>query len=224
MSYVTPKKNTEYIFFVGLNSQADTKLLKANPTLAAGDFKVSIDGGTLNNFGTLPTVTPAAGKIVKITLSAGEMNGDNITLVCSDAAGSEWCDLLINIQTSVTQIDELVRSTTPANTLDVSATGEVGLDFANIKDATGAHTLTNITIPTVNALAAAGIDSIHDEVVEGALTFRQIIKLLLASNGGKSAGGGTGTITFRDNADSKNRISATVDSNGNRTAVTLDGA
>lgn len=43
---------------------------------------------------------------------------------------------------------KLVRSTTPANTLDVSATGEAGLDFDNIKDATGAHTLTNITIPT----------------------------------------------------------------------------
>ncbi|MBE9485451.1 MAG: hypothetical protein IMY74_11420 [Bacteroidetes bacterium] len=43
---------------------------------------------------------------------------------------------------------QLVRSTTPANKLDVSATGEAGLDFANIKNATGAHTLTNITIPT----------------------------------------------------------------------------
>ena len=44
---------------------------------------------------------------------------------------------------------KLVRSTTPANALDVSATGEAGLDFNNIKDATGAHTLTNITVPLV---------------------------------------------------------------------------
>lgn len=50
---------------------------------------------------------------------------------------------------------KLVRSTTPANALDVSATGESGLDFANIKDATGAHTLTNITIPTVTTTATA---------------------------------------------------------------------
>lgn len=42
---------------------------------------------------------------------------------------------------------QLVRSTTPANKLDVSGTGEAGLDFDNIKDATGAHTLTNITVP-----------------------------------------------------------------------------
>jgi len=47
---------------------------------------------------------------------------------------------------------KLVRSTTPANALDVSATGEAGLDFANIKDATGAHTLTNITVPVTTAV------------------------------------------------------------------------
>uniref|UniRef100_A0A6M3IZH8 Uncharacterized protein n=1 Tax=viral metagenome TaxID=1070528 RepID=A0A6M3IZH8_9ZZZZ len=44
---------------------------------------------------------------------------------------------------------QLVRSTTPANKLDVSATGEAGLDFDNVKQATGATTLTNITVPTV---------------------------------------------------------------------------
>ncbi len=35
---------------------------------------------------------------------------------------------------------------------------------------------------------------------------------------------GTTTITFRDLADSNARITATVDANGNRTAVTLDGS
>lgn len=49
-------------------------------------------------------------------------------------------------------VDELVRATTPANTLDVSATGEAGLDFDNVKVATGATTLTNITVPAVTAV------------------------------------------------------------------------
>lgn len=39
--------------------------------------------------------------------------------------------------------------TTAARTLDVAATGEAGLDFDNIKDASGAHTLTNIRVPNV---------------------------------------------------------------------------
>jgi len=61
-----------------------------------------------------------------------------------------------NIYSEVTNasygLSKLVRSTTPANTLDVSATGEAGLDFNNIKDAAGAHTLTNVTVPTVTAI------------------------------------------------------------------------
>src|SRR5881397_2851691 len=107
-SYVTPKKNTQFIVYCSLVSQADTKLFQSNPTLAAGDVKVSTDGGAFANLGTLPTVTPASGRGVKVTLSAGEMNGDNILVVFSDAAGAEWCDLSISIQTSANQIDDLL--------------------------------------------------------------------------------------------------------------------
>lgn len=42
--------------------------------------------------------------------------------------------------------------TTAGRTLDVSATGEAGLDFANINAATGPTTLTNITVPTVTTV------------------------------------------------------------------------
>lgn len=58
--------------------------------------------------------------------------------------------------------------------------------------------------------------------VEGSLDELEVLKVLLAALAGKSAGGGTGSITFRDQADAKNRIAATVDGSRNRTAVTLD--
>lgn len=154
-SYVTPKKNVEYVFYISLVSQANTKIFQANPTIVAGDFKVATDDGVPGNPGTLPAVDADFTKRVKVVLAAGEMNGDNVTFIASDAAGAEWCDLTINIQTTATQIDNLVRSTTPANTLDVSATGEAGLDFNNIKDAAGAHTLTNITVPAVTTTTTA---------------------------------------------------------------------
>ena len=88
----------------------------------------------------------------------------------------------------------------------------------------------SVTIGTVNSvddktgysLSASGIDAIVDEVIEGSLTLRQAVRLFLSALAGKSSGGGTTTINFRDLADTKNRITATVDSNGNRTAVTLD--
>jgi len=78
---------------------------------------------------------------------------------------------------------------------------------------------------TASALNADAIDEIHDEVVEGSITLRQAIRLFLSLFTGKSSGGGTTTITFRDIADSKNRLQVTVDNQGNRTDVgTRDGS
>jgi len=85
-------KGQAYTFYVSLLSQADKDIFQVNPTLAAGDVKVSIDGGALNNLATLPVVTPAGSKLVKVDLSAEEMNGDHINVVFSDQAGDEWCD------------------------------------------------------------------------------------------------------------------------------------
>ncbi len=110
-TYVTPKINTAFVCYIGLVSQADTKSFQSNPTLATGDAKVSIDGGALNDLATLPDVDPNSSKLVKIALSAAEMNGANIQVVLSDAAGAEWCDCIINIQTTANQIDELALAT-----------------------------------------------------------------------------------------------------------------
>ncbi len=45
-----------------------------------------------------------------------------------------------------------LRSTTPGRTLDVETTGEAGINFDNIKQASGATVLTNVTVPTVTTL------------------------------------------------------------------------
>jgi hypothetical protein len=68
------------------------------------------------------------------------------------------------------------------------------------------------------------VDEIWDEVVEGALTARQLLRVFLSALAGLSSGGGTVTIRFRDEGDSMDRIVASVDANGNRTAIALDGS
>lgn len=136
-SFVTPKKNTAYEFWVSLVSQADTKIFQAAPTLAAGDAKVSIDGGAEANLATLPSVSPAGSKRVKVNLSAAEMNGDNIQVTFSDAAGGEWCDLTVNLQTTARQVDDLAYPTTSGRSIDVAATGEVGVDLGNVTGVLG---------------------------------------------------------------------------------------
>lgn len=62
----------------------------------------------------------------------------------------------------------------------------------------------------------------ENTVMEGTLTVKSVLRILLAFAVGKTTGCGTTAPKFRDQADTKNRISGTVDASGNRTAVTLD--
>lgn len=153
-SYVPAKYGAEYIFYVGLDSVATAGAFQSNPTVAAGDFKISKDGGTLANLTTLPTVTPASGKMVKITLSATEMSADNVTVIASDAAGAEWRDLIVNIQTAARQIDDLAYPTTSGRSIDVTTGGEVGIDWANIGSPTTTVNLSGTTVKTATDVEA----------------------------------------------------------------------
>lgn len=63
------------------------------------------------------------------------------------------------------------------------------------------------------------------EVIESGLTAAEVMRLILASAALKTDGptpGTAGTVTIRDVADSKDRITATVDENGYRTSIVLD--
>jgi hypothetical protein len=123
-TYVPAKRATAFRFWVGLVSQADTKKLQSNPTLAAGDVKVVKDGGASANLTTLPAVTPSSSVFVQVDLSATEMTADNVAVSFIDAAGAQWCDLLISIQTTARQVDDLAFPNTSGRGLDVSAGGD----------------------------------------------------------------------------------------------------
>jgi hypothetical protein len=58
--------------------------------------------------------------------------------------------------------------------------------------------------------------------IETGYTAKQSMRLMLASLAGKLSGAATTTVTIRSATDAKDRIVATVDSDGNRTAVTHD--
>lgn len=96
-----PTKNATYTFYMSVVSQVDNNIFQTNPTIAPGDFKVSIDGGALNDLTNLPVVTPAGSKMIKIILEAAEMNGDRIVVLASDAAGAEWQDMAFEISTTL---------------------------------------------------------------------------------------------------------------------------
>jgi hypothetical protein len=77
-----------------------------------------------------------------------------------------------------------------------------------------------VTLPTASDNATAYLDAAN--AIETGLTPRQSMRLMTAMAAGKLSGVGTGTITIRNTADTKNRIVATIDGSNNRTAVTLD--
>ncbi|MBL4940488.1 MAG: hypothetical protein JKY81_02350 [Colwellia sp.] len=59
------------------------------------------------------------------------------------------------------------------------------------------------------------------DTVEGSETYQESLRLIRAEAAGKLAVSGS-TVTFRDAADTKDRITATVDANGQRTSITTD--
>jgi hypothetical protein len=99
--YNPPVKNEDFIFFIALEDYANPGNFRSSPTIAAGDFQVSKDGGSFANLTTLPTVSPASSEMVQISLSATEMNADNVSIRCKDqTTPKEWADTIINIVTT----------------------------------------------------------------------------------------------------------------------------
>lgn len=215
-TYNTPKRGVAFKMYVGLVDQSNTKLLKANPTIAAGDFQISKDGGAFTNLTTLPSANPASGRAVMIDLSASEMAADNIVIQCVDASGAEWCDQLINLQTTASQLDDLATATDLA-----TVAGYIDTEVAAIKAKTDLIPASPAAVGDIPT-AAAVADAVWDEAVDSTITARQSIRLANSALGGKASGLNTTTAVYRDLADTKDRISATVDADGNRTAVTRD--
>lgn len=99
----------------------------------------------------------------------------------------------------------------------VSTRSTPGQGLTSGESAALASILAAADVP-VSTVAAA----VWARTVDGSITAEQSLRLMNAVLGGKVSGAGTGTETFRDPADAKNRVVSTVDATGNRTSVTRD--
>jgi hypothetical protein len=75
-------------------------------------------------------------------------------------------------------------------------------------------------VPPISGIPSAILDAVNG--IETNVSLRQALRLVLSVLAGKISGAGTTTITIRDINDSKNRVVAVVDGNGNRTQITFD--
>lgn len=96
-----PVRAEDFRTFIALESYANPGTFQSNPTIAAGDFQVSKDGGAFANLTTLPSVAPASSEMVQIDLSGTEMTADVVVIRCKDQTSPpEWAPLILTINTT----------------------------------------------------------------------------------------------------------------------------
>jgi hypothetical protein len=192
---------------IAVTQKVDVDTIKTNPV---------VNGGTLT-FPTTATLASTtnitAGTITTVTnltnaATAGDFTATMKTSIGTAVAASAVASVTGNVGGNVT------------GSVGSVATG--GITAASI--AANAITAAKIATDAIGAaqLAADAVDEIWDEVMEGSTSARQSLRLANSANGGILSGAATTTVDIRDLADTKNRVVATVDANGNRSAVTLD--
>lgn len=134
------------------------------------------------------------GSILAALLAAASLTASGSTTAAMAALGWALCDLEGAASLSVT----------------LNGTGELAA---------------SINVAATADLTAPGIASelLDEQLVETGLTVRETLRLCVAALAGKVSGAAGSTITIRSAvADDADRIVATVDSNGNRAAITYD--
>lgn len=98
--YNPPTKNEDFVLRVPMFDYASPGNYKTSPTIAAGDFMVSKDGGAFANCTNLPTVEPASSEFIEVILTSTEMDADGVVVRWKDqTAPKEWADGSIYIPT-----------------------------------------------------------------------------------------------------------------------------
>lgn len=132
-------------------------------------------------------------------------------LVITNKTGSDQISIDLNsgqvsLTSAVTNGTIIVRG---LGNLDDQSTGAAAVDASYLLDPS--------LVPA----------NVWGKVVESGLTAEELMRIVTAFASGKTGivdlGGGVATVTFRDVADTKNRITGTM-TGSERTAVTLDGA
>lgn len=107
---------------------------------------------------------------------------------------------------------------TAGNTLALAGSG--GVDYTTLATAVWTRAERTLSANGEADIATA----VATYAIESGWTIETLLRVFAAVLAGKVSGAGTGTETFRGINDDVDRVVATVDVDGNRTAITLDGA
>lgn len=173
------------------------------------------------------------GTVAPSTLVAGALMGldnDAITSakIAAGAIGASEAPLLANLDATVSSRLATSGYIAPDNTGIGEANAHAHAIDTRLPSDPADESLLEAAIATravagdAMALTTGAVDAVLDEAVEGTVTLRQALRIVLSVLAGKISGAPTGPLLFRDIGDTKDRITATVDADGNRLSVTTD--
>lgn len=152
-------------------------------------------------------------EIVPYGLSTYDSSTDTVTLAAATHTGAT-----IPTVSTVTDVTNPVTADVTAVSGSATAANNLELDYDGTGYAKGSQS-------QVAAVSSAGRNDIANRIldiadgVESSFTLREALRLILSAAVGKVSGADSTTVTINDVNDTKARISATVDADGNRTAV-----
>lgn len=202
--------NPPYSWALPMNAGgvASTLQIVGNGTAASDALAVKLAEAGLTGSGALAAVGSLIVQAIADITGSGTVN---------DADLKAFLQALADLTGSGT-VSDANRSA-----LGAAACALTGLGTAAGSTATGIGEASADLVVTGTGLTTANVgDAVWAYIVENGMTAEDVMRILLAVNAGKSSGGGTTEVTFRDQADTKDRVTATVDSSGNRSVITLD--
>jgi len=184
--------------------------------LAEGDLTAAIAGGknaecTIAGTGDLTAVGSLIISLQAAIGGSGTISGADLLAFLNLAAALSGEGGVAAQLTAIGHLASAVSGTgTVATSTVITALGTLAAQI----------NVTGDVLTTAN-VANAILDAVNG--VEEDLTVRHALRLIAAATAGKISGAATTTITIRNAVvDDKNRIIATVDGDGNRSAITYD--
>jgi hypothetical protein len=188
-----------------------------------------IDVATSTRLATSGYTAPldAAGTRSAVGLASANLDTQFAALpTATNNAAAVWNALTATYTASGSFGQRVLRGSTTTAAVLVTGSNHVAADMHESQP--GSIHATTFDAGAIDAAALASdaateiATAVIGATVEGSETLQQSVRLIRAASVGKLSGAATTTVTIRDAADSKNRITATVTADGDRTAVTTD--
>jgi hypothetical protein len=201
---------------IAVTQKVDVETIKTNPVVNGGTVTFASNTTVANTAGAVGSVTGAVGSVTGLTASdvgAIKAKTDNLPSDPADAS-----DIAASFATIAAYIDtEIATIVTQTGAAAIRAA--LGLASANLD--TQLSTIDDFLDTEVAAIKA------KTDLIPGTqdgYTFAQLQLLMACVLLSKASGMGTATGVFRSLDDAKDRITATQDADGNRTAVVRDAS